>query len=447
MKTKIKFKVCGLPLKYFVPFFLVVIFCTYFGYMPTVTLGSGDGAMTGVGMVGTLAFLMSVGGLFFWIGSAIPVLNNYLGGSVLVSMFAPAILKYFGLLPESIVNGVAMLMKYGLQDVYIATLLCGSILYMDRKIILGAVARYLPAIIGSQVFALGFCVLGGLVTGYGPWDALFNIAAPTMSGGSGGAITTIPTLYTNLSGQDFMSQAGMYLCYVSIANVVAIVIGAATKPVLAKFGLVSPDADPAILRKAGATMETESSIKIPSESSDYVAVLGGIFMCLAVYLAGNILGKLPGTKVIAGLAWAIILAIIIKCTGVIDDETSYHTVWGMNLLLRGLLPAIVAGIGINSLDIGAMVSYFSPAALLIIVLGVVGAYVGAILFGHLFGLWGYESGVTAGLCCCNIGGSGDIAVLTACDRMSLLAFASISTRIGGALMVVWIGFLYPLLMK
>lgn len=118
----------------------------------------------------------------------------------------------------------------------------------------------------------------------------------------------------------------------------------------------------------------------------------------------------------------------------------------MNFMLKGLLPAIIAGIGINSISIETMISYFTPAALVIIVLAVLGAYIGAIIFGHLFGLWGYEAGITAGLCCCNIGGSGDLAVLTAGDRMSLLAFSSISTRIGGALMVVWIGFLYPMLM-
>ena len=158
---------------------------------------------------------MSVGGLFFWLGNSIPIVNSYLGGSVLFCMFGPALLNYFGLLPETTVKGVSILMKYGFQDVYIAALLCGSVLYMDRKILLGAISRYLPAI-WLQVFALGFCFLGGLITGYGPLNAVFDIGAPTMSGGSGGALVTIPTLYTDLSGTDWMSMSGMFLCYVSL---------------------------------------------------------------------------------------------------------------------------------------------------------------------------------------------------------------------------------------
>ena len=258
MGKKVEFKVCGLSAKYFVPLFLVIIICTYGGFMPTVKIGE----TTGVGMVGTLAFLMSVGGLFFWLGNSIPIVNSYLGGSVLFCMFGPALLNYFGLLPETTVKGVSILMKYGFQDVYIAALLCGSVLYMDRKILLGAISRYLPAILGSQVFALGFCFLGGLITGYGPLNAIFDIGAPTMSGGSGGALVTIPTLYTDLSGTDWMSMSGMFLCYVSLSNVVAVLMCALSKPILKKLGMVSPDENPAILRKAG-TMQTESTEQLP----------------------------------------------------------------------------------------------------------------------------------------------------------------------------------------
>ena len=274
---------------------------------------------------------------------------------------------------------------------------------------------------------------------------MFDIGAPTMSGGSGGALVTIPTLYTELSGTDWMSMSGMFLCYVSLANVVAILMCALSKPLLSKLGMVSPEDNQGIIRGSG-TMKTEADEQLPALTADPTKVCGGIFLCLGIYLLGTVLGKLPGTKVIAGLAWAIIIAVVIKCTGIMDEKITNYTVNGMNFMLKGLLPTIIAGIGINSISIETMISYFTPAALVIIVLSVLGAYIGAILFGHLFGLWGYESGITAGLCCCNIGGSGDLAVLTAGNRMSLLAFSSISTRIGGALMVVWIGFLYRWLM-
>jgi len=46
-------------------------------------------------------------------------------------------------------------------------------------------------------------------------------------------------------------------------------------------------------------------------------------------------------------------------------------------------------------------------------------------------------------CHSGLGGTGDIAILTASNRMELMPFAQISTRIGGAAMIV----LATLLMK
>ena len=51
-------------------------------------------------------------------------------------------------------------------------------------------------------------MLAGLVTGYGIPEALFDIGAPCMSGGSGGAMTTLPALYSSLSGTDMTPMAG-----------------------------------------------------------------------------------------------------------------------------------------------------------------------------------------------------------------------------------------------
>lgn len=439
--NKINFKVCGLSAKHFIPFFIVIMITTYMGFLPTVTIYSnGTDTYTATSFIATIAFLMAIGGLFFWLGNTIPIVNNYLGGACLLPLLGASFLNFVGLVPETLQNGTKVLMSGGFQDAYIAMLLVGSILVMDRKILLGATARYMPTILGSQVFALGFCMLAGLITGFGIPEALFNIGAPCMSGGSGGAMTTLPKLYSDLAGTDMSGMAGQFLCYASIANVLAVVFAAIGGALTSKVKGLNGNGE--ILHSKNAKMDVEAE-KRPGTSADYAALGSGLFMSFCFYLLGNIFGSLPGLSVIPGLAWTIIFAIIVKCTGILPQSIEDNCVYAMNFALKALLPMLIAGIGVNSLKFSTLSEYFTPGAFIVIIMAVLGAFIGAMIFGKISGLWAYEAGVTAGLCCCNIGGSGDLAVLSAANRMNLLAFASISTRIGGALMVIWIGLLYP----
>ena len=67
---------------------------------------------------------------------------------------------------------------------------------------------------------------------------------------------------------------------------------------------------------------------------------------------------------------------------------------------------------------------------------VVGATIGSGFVGRLVGFYPIESSITAGLCMANMGGTGDVAVLSAANRMKLMPFAQISSRLGGAFILI-----------
>ena len=101
MEKKVKFNVCGLPAKYFVVFFIVVMASVYLGFMPTVKIYSNDaGSYVATSFIMTIAFLMAAGGLFFWLGNTIPIVNNYLGGACLLPLLGASFLNYIGLVPQ-----------------------------------------------------------------------------------------------------------------------------------------------------------------------------------------------------------------------------------------------------------------------------------------------------------------------------------------------------------
>ena len=84
----------------------------------------------------------------------------------------------------------------------------------------------------------------------------------------------------------------------------------------------------------------------------------------------------------------------------------------------------------------AVISAFSPLYMLLVLVVVVCVSICAGICGYLVGFYPVESAITAGLCTTNMGGTGDIAVLSAAKRMELLPFAQIATRICGALILI-----------
>ena len=76
---------------------------------------------------------------------------------------------------------------------------------------------------------------------------------------------------------------------------------------------------------------------------------------------------------------------------------------------------------------------------------VLGAISGAAAVGWLVGFYPIDSAITAGLCMANSGGNGDVAVLGASKRMDLMAYAQLSSRLGGGIVLIIASFLFSFL--
>ncbi len=94
------------------------------------------------------------------------------------------------------------------------------------------------------------------------------------------------------------------------------------------------------------------------------------------------------------------------------------------------------GIGVAYTSIPELISAFSISYFVLVMVTVIGGALGAALVGRIIGFYPIEAAITGGLCMANMGGTGDVAVLSAAQRMKLMPFAQISSRLGGAVMLI-----------
>lgn len=439
------YKLFNMPWYYFAIFAVVVLIATMMGVLPA-------------GMAGCFAFMIVFGTIFQEIGDRLPIVRSYLGGGAIVVIFGMGFLRYknffgiFDLFTKANADGVtytATLMKNietffkptgAFLDFYIAALITGSILGMNRKLLMKAAARYFPAIFGGIILAFGLCTVGGIVTGFGAIRALLLIALPIMGGGMGAGAVPLSKIFES-TGTMTAEEA------ISIMNP-AVAIGNATSIVLAGIivkVLVSKKWNgQGTLMVSGSNDVSEMEISPEMQAKrDHITVTNmGIGVLVSTsffafgYIVANLWNKLVPSVSIHAYAWMIIAVAICKIFNLLPEFIEIACYQWFQFIMKNLTSALLVGIGLCYLSLDVVISTFSLTYLLLCLLTCIGAVIGAGLIGKLVGFYPVEAGITAGLCMANMGGTGDVAVLSAADRMELMPFAQISSRLGGAIILI-----------
>ena len=446
-KEKKPFQLFNLPLPIFLIIAVVTILATYTGTLPA-------------GMAGCFLFMLVLGTILGWIGDHTPIIKSYLGGGAIVCIFGSALLVYFGILPaaktvdgETIYN---MTLPFGKLDLvgsinkffkgdgafldwYIAALITGSILGMNRKLLLKAAARYFPAIFGGLILAFGLCMGVAAIMGYPVMNALLLIALPIMGGGMGAGATPLSKIFETSSSMSAAEALSVMTPAVAIGNAVSIVLaGILVKILKGKMNgngalMQAGSIDPKELEISPEMQQKRDAISLPNLGIGLLT--SGAFFAWGFILAGA--WKALGTGItIHAYAWMIITVAICKITNIVPERIEIACYQWFQFIMKNMTNMLLVGIGICYLEIGTVISSFSVTYLLLCMATCIGAFAGAALIGKLVGFYPFESGVTAGLCMSNMGGTGDVAVLSAANRMELMPFAQISSRLGGAVILL-----------
>ncbi len=424
LKKLSEVRVMGMSLPVFGIVAALTLYCTYTGIMPA-------------NMVGALTIMIVLGSLFNLIGNKLPIVRSYLGGGAVFCIFASSAMATFGLLPVEIVDNCKSFMNdVGFLDFYIAALITGSILGMNRDLLKKAAVRFLPVSFASMAVAILAAGLMGIVTGRGFGETILYIAMPMMSGGMGAGVIPLSGIYASATGADSAAIISKMIPASAVGNVLAIISAA----LIAKVGQSFPKLD-----GNGKLMNMPEDVKEQKKTAgpDYISMGSGLLMSFAFFLVGMIISKVFPS--VHAYAFMIILVVICKIAGFIPEKYEESAVQWSQFVMKNFTSALLAGIGIALLDLKVLGASLSFVFVLICVVTIITVAVTSGFLGKLVGFYPVESSITAGLCTNSMGGTGNTAVLSASDRMELIPFAQMATRLGGAMILIVASFLVKIL--
>ncbi|CAK7050619.1 MAG: Citrate-sodium symporter [Desulfovibrio sp.] len=416
--AKAKIKLLGMDPPVFMILFAIVLLAMYFKFLPA-------------SLAGQLPFLLLMGEAFRFVGDRIPIVKDYLGGGSIVVLFGCSALVMYGIIPQHAAADTKKFMNGTFINFALAALCCGSIFGMKRDLLIKAAIRYIPCIIGGVAVSLLMVGVLGSVLGFGFGPAILFLGLPIMGGGTSAGAVPMSQMFGEIMQRDVGELLAMMTPAVALGNATAIV----TAGLLDKLGRAFPwmTGNGSMLRAAGSEMVAEDASK-QEPVMDLGVFAAGIAVAGLFLGIGQLVQKFVPS--IHAYAWMILLMVIVKAIGIMPAYVEKSCALWYQFFIKNFTNVLLAGLGIGLISLQPVIEAFNLVYVLLVVTTVVGAAIGSALVGWLVGFYPIEAAITSGLCMANMGGSGDIATLSACNRMELMPFAAISSRLGGALILI-----------
>lgn len=422
MKKLSNIKIAGLSLPLYTALVIILAVVIAMGKLP-------------LNMVGITFMLVVLGHLFYFLGERLPFWNTYLGGGSVFTLLLAAILASTGLIPKSVVSATSSFMSdWGFLDFYIAALICASILGMNRKLLVKASAKFIPVALLSMVIGFFATSAVGALLGQGFGHSVMYISFAQMAGGMGAGIVPLSKIYAAGLHTDASSILSQLAPATTLGNIFAIIgaIVLARGFANTKFNghgvLIPVDKDD--LKKSEAPL-------------DPTKIGVGMMLAFALFLIGVILNAF--IPKVHSYAFMIIIVFVLKALDIVPKPLEEAVVMFNRVIMTNLTHAVLAGIGLSMIDLSSLAQAMTWQFVLISLTSVVSMGLASWILGQVLGMYPVETAIGAGMINNSMGGTGNIAVLSAADRMEMIAFAQMANRLGGAIVLILGGILIQFL--
>lgn len=372
--------------------------------------------------------LLSVGGFACAeLGKRIPIINQ-IGAGAIFATFIPSYLVFAHLLPKPVVSAVTDFTKQSnVLYLFIAAIIVGSILSMDRKVLIaGFLKIFAPLALGSIV-AAGVGMAVGLAFGLEPKHTFFFLIVPIMAGGVGEGAIPLSVGYSqfaHLPPGDLLAQI---LPSVMFGSLTAILISG----VLNMLGKRFPS-----LTGEGRLTIGEHDVPLTGEDAvrpqtTVATVAAAAITAVTLYLMGALAQKLWGFP---GPVTMLFIAVLLKLGRLVSPDLEQGAFSVFQFFRTAVTYPLLFAIGVAMTPWDKLSGAFTLPNMVTIVATVAAMIATGFSVARFLKMHPIDTAIVTA-CHSGQGGTGDVAILTAANRMQLMPFAQIATRIGGAITV------------
>lgn len=372
--------------------------------------------------------VLGVGGFLCGeLGKRLPVLRD-IGGGAILATFVPSALVFYKVLPTAIAKPVTdFTQSTQFLYLFISAIIVGSILGMDRTVLVrGFLKTFVPLGLGS-IAALVAGTGVGAALGLGARHALLYVVVPIMAGGVGEGAIPLSVGYADILHRKQGDIFAEVLPAVMLASLTAILLSGGLNRLGKKYpqftgeGRLQPGEHDELL---GAQEEVAVPIEV-----EQVAAAGSF--AIALYLVGLASKEAFGLPAPVTM---LFLAVIANLTAAVPIRMQAGATVVYRFFRVAVTYPLLFAIGVALTPWDKLMAALHWQNIVTIVATVVTLMTTGWFVGRWMKLYPVESAIV-NACHSGQGGTGDVAILTAANRMQLMPFAQIATRIGGAITV------------